>query len=57
MTTEERQMGNIIVIGSASIDLVVKTDIIPEAGETLMGSSFLQRQEGKVRTKRWQQLV
>ena len=57
MTTEDRQMGNIIVIGSASIDLVVKTDIIPKAGETVMGSSFLQRQEEKVQIKQWQQLV
>ena len=47
MTTEDRQMGNIIVIGSASIDLVVKTDIIPEAGETVMGSSFFTTPGGK----------
>ncbi|SUM34309.1 ribokinase [Staphylococcus gallinarum] len=40
-------MGNIIVIGSASIDLVVKTDIIPEAGETVMGSSFFTTPGGK----------
>lgn len=47
MTTEDRQMGNIIVIGSASIDLVVKTDIIPKAGETVMGSSFFTTPGGK----------
>lgn len=40
-------MGNIIVIGSASIDLVVKTEIIPEAGETVMGTSFFTTPGGK----------
>ena len=49
-------MGKIIVIGSASIDLVVQTEILPEAGETVMGSSFLQTQEVKGQTKQSQQL-
>lgn len=40
-------MGKIIVIGSASIDLVVKTDILPEAGETVMGTSFFTNPGGK----------
>lgn len=33
-------MENIVVIGSSSIDLVVKTDVLPQAGETVMGNSF-----------------
>ena len=40
-------MGNIIVIGSASIDLVVKTDILPKVGETVMGESFFTNPGGK----------
>ncbi|SCT32546.1 ribokinase [Staphylococcus caeli] len=40
-------MGNIIVIGSASIDLVVKTDILPNAGETVMGNTFFTNPGGK----------
>ncbi|SUM79656.1 ribokinase [Staphylococcus cohnii] len=40
-------MGNIIVIGSASIDLVVKTDILPNVGETVMGESFFTNPGGK----------
>src|SRR5699024_12627140 len=44
---EEKNMGNIVVIGSASIDLVVKTDILPNVGETVMGESFFTNPEGK----------
>lgn len=40
-------MGNIIIIGSASIDLVVKTDNIPQNGETVMGTSFFTAPGGK----------
>ena len=40
-------MGNIVVIGSASIDLVVKTDILPNVGETVMGESFFTNPGGK----------
>ncbi|WP_436946566.1 ribokinase [Staphylococcus xylosus] len=40
-------MGKIIVIGSASIDLVVQTEILPEAGETVMGKSFFTNPGGK----------
>lgn len=40
-------MGKIIIIGSASIDLVVQTDIIPNAGETVMGNTFFTNPGGK----------
>ncbi|PTI75950.1 ribokinase [Staphylococcus succinus] len=40
-------MGNIIVVGSASIDLVVKTNMIPKAGETVMGDTFFTTPGGK----------
>ncbi|WP_436862010.1 ribokinase [Staphylococcus caeli] len=40
-------MGKIIIIGSASIDLVVKTDILPNAGETVMGNTFFTNPGGK----------
>ncbi|PHK49079.1 ribokinase [Staphylococcus edaphicus] len=40
-------MKKIIVIGSASIDLVVKSKILPEAGETVMGDSFFTTPGGK----------
>lgn len=40
-------MENIVVIGSSSIDLVVKTDVLPQAGETVMGNSFFTTTGGK----------
>ncbi|MDW5471041.1 ribokinase [Staphylococcus equorum] len=40
-------MKNIVVIGSSSIDLVVKTDVLPHAGETVMGNSFFTTTGGK----------
>lgn len=50
-------MENIVVIGSSSIDLVVKTDVLPQAGETVMGNSFLQLLVAKVLIRLLQQLV
>ncbi|ANK39407.1 ribokinase [Staphylococcus equorum] len=40
-------MENIVVIGSSSIDLVVKTDVLPQASETVMGNSFFTTTGGK----------
>lgn len=40
-------MENIVVIGSSSIDLVVKTDVLSQAGETVMGNSFFTTTGGK----------
>lgn len=40
-------MGNIIVVGSINMDLVVKTDEIPKIGETLLGKELLQIPGGK----------
>ena len=40
-------MNNIIVIGSASIDLVVETNIVPDAGETVLGEHFFTTPGGK----------
>lgn len=40
-------MENIVEIGSSSIDLVVKTDVLPQAGETVMGNSFFTTTGGK----------
>lgn len=40
-------MNNIIVIGSSSIDLVVNTNKIPNAGETVLGESFFTNPGGK----------
>lgn len=40
-------MGNIVVIGSASIDLVVKTSELPNTGETVMGDTFFTNPGGK----------
>lgn len=37
----------IVVIGSANIDMVVKTKSFPEPGETIIGNSFFQSQGGK----------
>ncbi|WP_436868449.1 ribokinase [Staphylococcus equorum] len=34
-------------MGSSSIDLVVKTDVLPQAGETVMGNSFFTTTGGK----------
>ena len=40
-------MNNIIVVGSSSIDLVVNTNKIPNAGETVLGKSFFTTPGGK----------
>ena len=40
-------MNNIIVVGSSSIDLVVSTTKIPNAGETVLGESFFTTPGGK----------
>lgn len=40
-------MGNIVVIGSINLDLVVKVDEIPKIGETVMGNSISQIPGGK----------
>ncbi len=37
----------IVVIGSANMDLVVKTERIPEPGETVLGGTFFQLSGGK----------
>lgn len=37
----------IVVIGSANMDMVVKTAQIPKAGETVLGGEFLQSRGGK----------
>src|SRR5699024_4780052 len=44
---EEKNMGNIIVIGSVYIDLVVETNILPNTEETVMGKSFFTTPGGK----------
>lgn len=38
---------HILVIGSANIDMVIKTDNFPDPGETIIGGSFFQSQGGK----------
>jgi ribokinase len=40
-------MRNVIVIGSANTDMVVKTKNIPSGGETVLGGDFLMAQGGK----------
>ncbi|MCG3402770.1 ribokinase [Staphylococcus massiliensis] len=40
-------MNRIIVVGSASMDLVVETDTIPEQGQTVLGTSFVTTPGGK----------
>lgn len=40
-------MANIIIVGSASMDLVVQTNIIPNAGETVLGYDFFSTPGGK----------
>jgi len=40
-------MGNIVVMGSINLDLVVKVDEIPKIGETVMGNSISQIPGGK----------
>lgn len=39
--------GKILVVGSANIDMVVKTERFPEAGETLLGGEFFKFSGGK----------
>ncbi|MDY3979169.1 MAG: ribokinase [Tidjanibacter sp.] len=40
-------MKNIVVIGSSNTDLVIKSDRIPEPGETVMGGDFMMAAGGK----------
>lgn len=40
-------MKNILVVGSINMDLVIKTDRMPELGETLTGSGFATNPGGK----------
>lgn len=40
-------MGKIVVIGSSNTDLVIKTDRIPDHGETVMGGVFMMTAGGK----------
>lgn len=40
-------MSKILVIGSSNTDLVVKTDHIPEPGETVLGGDFMMTAGGK----------
>jgi ribokinase len=40
-------MSDIVVIGSINMDLVVKTQRIPQAGETITGSHFATIPGGK----------
>lgn len=40
-------MGKIVVVGSSNTDLVIKTDRIPEPGETVLGGQFMMAAGGK----------
>lgn len=40
-------MGNILVVGSLNMDLVIQSERIPDEGETLMGDSFARFPGGK----------
>lgn len=40
-------MGKIVVVGSSNTDLVIKTDRIPEPGETVLGGHFMMAAGGK----------
>ncbi len=40
-------MNNILVVGSINMDLIAKTDHLPEIGETVMGSKLLKIPGGK----------
>jgi len=40
-------MGNIIVLGSANMDMVMRTSRIPEIGETMQGEGFFLSPGGK----------
>lgn len=40
-------MGKIVVVGSSNTDLVIKTDRIPEPGETVLGGCFMMAAGGK----------
>lgn len=40
-------MGKIVVVGSSNTDLVIKTDRIPEPGETVLGGRFMMAAGGK----------
>lgn len=40
-------MGKIVVVGSSNTDLVIKTERIPEPGETVLGGRFMMAPGGK----------
>lgn len=51
-----KQMPNIAVVGSISMDLVAVSKKRPKAGETVIGEAFHTIPEGKGQTKRLLQL-
>ena len=38
---------SIVIVGSAGIDMVIKTDQLPAPGETVLGGSFFMNPGGK----------
>jgi ribokinase len=40
-------MGNIVVVGSANTDMILKCERLPRAGETILGGDFTIAAGGK----------
>ncbi len=43
----------ITVVGSFTVDMMMRIPRLPVYGETLLGSSFCRRQAGKALTRQW----
>ncbi len=43
----KNEKGTILVLGSSNVDIVVRVDRLPSAGETVMGESFQEHWGGK----------
>ena len=44
---ENRKNINVLIVGSANTDMVVRTDHLPRPGETVLGGAFMMNQGGK----------
>jgi len=47
MNKHENKPGKILVVGSSNTDMVIKTDHLPRAGETVLGGTFFMNPGGK----------
>ena len=47
MSQESKDRGEVVVVGSANVDLIAQTERLPAPGETVLGGEFVQTLGGK----------